>query len=67
MFANGGIGSLADVKACLEYTGADGVMVSEAMLEWPSLFVDNIDPATGKLLSQVCLLFAMNPCSVLFT
>lgn len=36
--ANGGIADAADVQACLSYTGADGVMSSEALLENPALF-----------------------------
>jgi tRNA-dihydrouridine synthase 1 len=42
--ANGGIASLADVRSCLAYTGADGVMSSEALLEYPALFVDETFP-----------------------
>jgi tRNA-dihydrouridine synthase len=36
--ANGGISSLYDAKRCLEYTRADAVMSSEALLENPRLF-----------------------------
>lgn len=38
VFANGGIESLADAQRCLEHTGCDAVMSSEALLEVPSLF-----------------------------
>lgn len=38
VIANGGIASRADAIRCLEYTGADGVMSSEALLENPKLF-----------------------------
>lgn len=38
MIANGGVATLADALACLAYTGADGVMSSEALLENPKLF-----------------------------
>ncbi len=36
--ANGGINNYQDVMRCLEYTGCDGVMSSEAILEYPALF-----------------------------
>lgn len=36
--ANGGISTFADVEECLEMTGADGVMSSESILEYPALF-----------------------------
>jgi len=38
VFANGGIETLADAERCLQVTGADAVMSSEALLEVPSLF-----------------------------
>ena len=41
VFANGGISTYKDVVACLEYTGCDGVMSSEAILEYPALFDDS--------------------------
>lgn len=44
ILANGGIASLRDVRACLQYTGADGVLSSEAILEYPALFVDEEFP-----------------------
>lgn len=40
IFANGGISNLEDVRKCMEYTGCDGVMSSEAILENPDVFVD---------------------------
>ena len=43
IIANGGIESLDDVNQCLEVTGADGVMSSEAILENPALFTRNLD------------------------
>ena len=44
IFANGNIGCMADVLDCFEATGADGVMSSEAILEYPALFagVDHV-------------------------
>lgn len=38
LISNGGIETYEDVKKCLEYTKADAVMSSEALLENPSLF-----------------------------
>ncbi|CAJ1413520.1 unnamed protein product [Effrenium voratum] len=36
--ANGGIQSFDDVERCLQATGADAVMSSEALLEYPALY-----------------------------
>lgn len=38
VIANGGIATHADVLRCLDYTGCDAVMSSEAILEHPTLF-----------------------------
>lgn len=38
VFANGGVAHLSDIPRILEYTGCDGVMVSEAILEIPTFF-----------------------------
>jgi tRNA-dihydrouridine synthase 1 len=49
IIANGGIGNLDDVVECLQYTGVDGVMSSEAILEYPALFTDtNTESVGGK-------------------
>ncbi|KAL3798654.1 hypothetical protein ACHAW5_006292 [Stephanodiscus triporus] len=40
VLANGGISNMDDVRRCLEATGADGVMSSEAILEYPPLFTE---------------------------
>lgn len=47
IIANGGIGNLDDVVECLQYTGVDGVMSSEAILEYPALFTDTNTEASG--------------------
>lgn len=36
--ANGGMATYNDCLKCLEYTGCDGVMSSEAILEYPAFF-----------------------------
>lgn len=38
MLANGNIRTLADVHACMAYTGAVGVLSAESLLEDPALF-----------------------------
>lgn len=54
IIANGGIESFNDVEKCLEYTKCDGVMSSEALLEYPALFykekILNIDDLTLEYL-----------------
>ncbi|ORM39741.1 tRNA-dihydrouridine(16/17) synthase [NAD(P)(+)]-like [Babesia sp. Xinjiang] len=42
VIANGGIETFEDVGRCLQYTGADAVMSSEALLEKPYLFSGRI-------------------------
>lgn len=39
IFANGSIADMLDVQRCFEHTGVDGVMSSEAILEYPALFL----------------------------
>ncbi|XP_954457.1 uncharacterized protein TA21490 [Theileria annulata] len=46
VIANGGIETFEDVKRCLDYTGADAVMSSEAILENPYLF-------SGKMYNNI--------------
>ena len=40
IIANGGISNMDDVRRCFEYCGADGVMSSESILEYPPLFTE---------------------------
>ena len=40
IISNGSIANLDEVRACLEHTGADGVMSSEAILEYPPVFTE---------------------------
>ena len=49
IIANGGISNMDDVKICFEYCGVDGVMSSEAILEYPPLFTEtNVASTDGK-------------------
>lgn len=50
VIANGGIETAADVIRCLEATGADGVMSSEAILACPDVYAPlHVDNVTGKV------------------
>jgi len=40
VLCNGGISNMDDVRQCLLETGADGIMSSEAILEYPPLFTE---------------------------
>jgi tRNA-dihydrouridine synthase 1 len=53
IFSNGGIECYDDIDKCLNYTKVDGVMVSEAILENPALFINNV--YNNRILSQVDL------------
>jgi hypothetical protein len=56
IFANGGIETFDDVQKCLDATECEGVMVSEAILENPTLFANNrnIDtPNSSEKLTQL--------------
>ncbi len=49
ILANGGISNLDDARECLEYTGVDGIMSSEGILEYPPLFTEsNTIAVNGK-------------------
>ncbi|KAK1743457.1 tRNA-dihydrouridine synthase [Skeletonema marinoi] len=47
VLSNGSISNMDEVERCLEETGADGVMVSEAILEYPPLFMQTNVEATN--------------------
>ena len=47
IIANGSISNLDDVRECLRVTGADGVMSSEAILEYPPLFTESQTKSVG--------------------
>ena len=57
LLANGGIYSRADADACLEATGADGVMSGEGLLENPALFEGRVagDSAEELALEYIAL------------
>lgn len=49
VLANGGISNMDDVRRCLEVTGADGIMSSEGVLEYPPLFTEtNVESTNYK-------------------
>ena len=47
ILSNGSIGTLDDVRECLKHTGADGIMSSESILEYPALFTETGTDAVG--------------------
>lgn len=52
VIANGGIETYADVAQCLEATGCDGVMSSEAILENPAFFSPSSTPPSFVQLAR---------------
>jgi len=63
VFANGGIFCYEDAVKCIEYTGVDGVMSSESLLENPALFSGKVycldDLALEYL--ELCKTYATDP------
>jgi tRNA-dihydrouridine synthase 1 len=55
IIANGGIESVDDIHRCLQITGCDGVMTSEAVLENPAVFSRRINPVDGREMTQIDL------------
>ena len=49
VIANGGMFNQADIARCLHETGADGVMLSEAVLENPSVFSGGVHLPSGRV------------------
>jgi tRNA-dihydrouridine synthase len=49
VLANGSMRNLDDVRECIQYTGAAGVMVSEALLEYPALFTETNVKSTNYM------------------
>jgi len=63
VFANGGIYNYEDAIKCLEYTGVDGVMSSESLLENPALFsgeVKDLDKLALEYL-EICKAYETDP------
>jgi len=48
IIANGGMFDLADIRRCMSETGVDGVMLSEAVLDNPSVFSSGVHLPTGQ-------------------
>jgi len=63
VFANGGVYNYEDAIKCLEYTGVDGVMSSESLLENPALFsgeVKDLDKLALEYL-DICKTYETDP------
>jgi tRNA-dihydrouridine synthase 1 len=52
IICNGGIGSFDDVVKCMDFTGCDGVMSSEAILEKPDLFCPDSTKSQDELAKE---------------
>lgn len=54
VFTNGGVEVYEDLQKCLDLTKCDGIMVSEAILSNPAIFMPPND-ASGKLINRIAL------------
>jgi tRNA-dihydrouridine synthase 1 len=54
VIANGGIETVDDIYRCIEYTGVDAVMTSEAVLENPAVFSRRLN-VEGREMTQIDL------------
>jgi tRNA-dihydrouridine synthase 1 len=52
IICNGGVETFSDVVKCMEYTGCDGVMSSEAILEKPDLFCPDSNKTQDELAKE---------------
>jgi len=43
VLCNGSMSNLSEIRECLEYTQCDGVMCSEALLEYPPIYTKSVD------------------------
>lgn len=58
---NGGINTFEDVVKCMDFTGCDGVMSSEAILEKPDLFCPQSNKSQDELAKEYLEYVAMYP------
>mmetsp|Transcript_31977 Transcript_31977/g.42354 ORF Transcript_31977/g.42354 Transcript_31977/m.42354 type:complete len:240 (+) Transcript_31977:496-1215(+) len=61
VICNGGIGTFEDVERALELTGCDGVMSSEAILEYPALYDPSKIYDMDELMSEYIDLYEQYP------
>ena len=61
VIVNGGISTYADVLEALKITGCDGVMSSEAILEYPALFDNTRLYDLDDLTEEYCQMFVKYP------
>ena len=61
VIANGGISDFADVERSLAFTGCDGVMSSESILEYPALFAGHELHDMDKLIMEYLEMYEKYP------